>query len=444
MYKDGIISQVKPLKILISAYSCKPGEVSEPGVAWKQIEALIRRNRYTITIVTRVKNVSSIKKELASLGCNVTSVIGVDLPTWARFWKKGHLAMHVYYYIWQFIAFFVARRLDANKFFDVVHHLSFMTLRTNMVPFLRPPSIVGPVGGAQIPPRGFGEVLRHPFKEQLRTLSIASMRLSPIFRRFLEKTDILLLANKNNFWVIPDNLRYKCFIRQIGWDIPPEHICAEYSANANANVNDVATSELLRIYWGGRLIGWKGLEILLRSLPLVRDAGIKFRLDITGKGPDEKYFQSLVKKLRLENNVVFHGWLDKDQVFDLQNLSDVYVFTSLHETTGTALFEMMALGKPLAVVDYAGPGEIIAKGGALKISVEIDVESSVNECAKHIVTLARNSDLRASLGNEARVQLESTYSWEAYIAYIERLYETLSSGRQIVCAEINDTSKNSA
>ncbi len=439
MHKGSIISQVKPLKILISAYSCKPGEVSEPGVAWKQIEALIRRNRYTITIVTRVKNVSSIKKELANLGCNVTSVIGVDLPAWARFWKKGHLAMHVYYYIWQFMAFFVAKRLDANKFFDVVHHLSFMTLRTNMIPFLRPPSIVGPVGGAQIPPRGFEEVLQHPFKEQLRKLSIASMRLSPIFHRFLEKTDILLLANRNNFWVVPDRLRHKCFIRQIGWDIPPGHICAERSVNAN----DAATLELLRIYWGGRLIGWKGLEILLRSLPLVRDAGIKFRLDITGKGPDEKYFQSLVQKLGLENNVVFHGWLDKSQVCNLQNLSDVYVFTSLHETTGTALFEMMALGKPLVVVDYAGPGEIIAKGGALKISVGIDVNSSVNECAKHIVTLAENSDLRTSLGNEARAQLESTYSWEAYITYIEGLYETLSSGRRIMHAEINDTSKNS-
>ena len=31
----------KNINILISAYSCQPGSVSEPGVAWMQIESLI-------------------------------------------------------------------------------------------------------------------------------------------------------------------------------------------------------------------------------------------------------------------------------------------------------------------------------------------------------------------------------------------------------------------
>ena len=410
----------KSIRVLISAYACHPEKVSEPGVAWMQVKTLVLKSRYDITIISRKKNVIPVRDELKRLGGKNFSVVGVDLPVWARLWKRGHLALHIYYYIWQFLAYFVARRLDKNDPFDVAHHISFMTLRTNMVPFLRPPCVVGPVGGAQIPPKGFEKILRHPFKERLRTLSISTMRFSPLFRSFLKKTDIFLLANRNNLWVIPDKFRHKCFVRQIGWDDSMDNICNEQPTVIDSN------PELIKIYWGGRLIGWKGLEILLRALSLVRDAGIKFKLDVTGKGPDGQFFQSLARELNLDDDVVFHGWLKNDKVLEMQVSTDVYVFTSLHETTGTALFEMMALGKSLAVVDYAGPGEIVEKGGALKISVKMGLESSISECAKHIVTLARNKNLRIRLGEEAKEQLKETYSWDAYISYIEELYELLS------------------
>jgi len=295
----------KIIRVLISAYACHPEKVSEPGVAWMQVKALVLKSRYDITIVSRKKNVVPVRDELERLGGKNFSVIGVDLPIWARVWKRGHLALHIYYYIWQFLAYFVARKLDKNSPFDVVHHLSFMTLRTNMIPFLRPPSVVGPVGGAQLPPKNFGNILRHPFKEPLRTFSIVLMRFSPIFRSFLAKADILLLANRENLWVVPEKYRHKCFIRQIGWTVP------KMSLNLESVAADDNSSNLLNIYWGGRLIGWKGLEILLRALPLLRDAEVEFIVNISGKGPDGYFFKSLVSELGLDDVVVFHGFLEK-------------------------------------------------------------------------------------------------------------------------------------
>ncbi len=412
------------IRILISAYACHPDQVSEPGVAWMQVRSLVMTSRYDITILTRKKNVQPLIASLNSIGGKNFSVIGVDLPSWSRLWKIGHLTLHIYYYIWQLLAYFVATKLDKIFPFDVAHHISFMSLRTNMVPFLRPPSVVGPVGGAQIPPTCFGKVLRHPVKEQLRTVSIVLMKYSPLFRRFLSKVDVLLLANKENFWVIPKKNRNKCFIRQIGWKVPQSNL------NCVKLVNSDKKTNLLNIYWSGRLIGWKGLEILLRALPLLKDDGLNFIVNISGKGEDECFFKSLVSELDLDSEVVFHGFLKKNKMLELQELSDVYVFTSLHETTGTALFEMMALGKALVVIDHAGPGEIIEKGGALKISTKNGVDKAIKQCADNILRLSRSHYVRMKLGNEAIKNLKLLYGWDDYIKYVENIYIRLATDRK--------------
>lgn len=398
----------------MSAYSCWPDAGSEPGVAWTQLAALAAHKQFDFTVLTRVKNVAPTCNALDALGLRNVSVVGVDLPRWARFWKRGDLAMHVYYSIWQILAYFKALKLHGLQRFDVAHHLSFMTIRTNMVPFLRVFSIVGPVGGAQVAPRGFGSVVRHPFKEALRTLVIKLMRISPWWRAWVRKTDVLLLANRDNLWVVPEAMRSRCIVRQIGWDsntaqIPP--------------VTAMESGQNLQIFWGGRLIGWKGLEILLRALPKLAATGQDFHLHVTGKGTDRDYLHSVVVEAGIEDQVTFHGFLPFDRVQALQASADIFAFTSLHETTGTALMEAMALGKALIVVDHAGPGEIANSDCAMMIPVDRGVANTVDECARALIFLAQHRSARIRLGQAAMSRLNTTFGWDAYIAFIVGLYE---------------------
>jgi glycosyltransferase involved in cell wall biosynthesis len=352
---------------------------------------------------------------LDRLGYQNVEVIGVDLPRWARFWKRGDLAMHVYYTVWQVLAFFVARKLQHKQRFDVAHHLSFMTIRTNMVPFLSAFSIVGPVGGAQVAPPGFAKVLRHPAKEWLRKLVILSMRVSPWWHAWLKKTDVLLLANRDNLWVIPEALRSRCMIRQIGWD-------AQLPNNPTALTDANAAPKLFQVFWGGRLIGWKGLEVLLRALGLVAMRGVDFHLHVTGKGVDADYLKGVATEVGIADKVSFHGFLPFAKVQELQTSSDVFAFTSLHETTGTALMEAMALGKALVVIDHAGPGDIADTSCAMMVPVNLGVKHAIEACADSLIKLEQDSDLRDQLGAAARARLVTNFGWENYINFIIGLY----------------------
>ena len=403
--------------LLLSAYACDPFKGSEPGVAWDHVYELIKRNNYFITIVTRKKNVKKIIKKLTESEISRIIIVGVDLPSCLLWWKRGHIMMHIYYYIWQILAFFKAKSLHNINNYNIAHHLSFMTIRTNMIPFLGIPSIVGPVGGAQLPPRGFGKILKHTTKEALRSLSIVSMKYSPIWRTFIKRVSVLIVANKDNLWIVPEKYRDKTIVRQVGWKISDKYEFNECKELSN----------ILHIYWGGRMIGWKGLEILIRALPKLSKKYPNFMLDITGEGQDYEYYKSLVQAIGVAPWVTFHGWVDEDAKINLQKSSDIYVFTSLHETTGTALFEMMSLRKPIISIDHAGPGEILNDHCALMIDVKNGQESSIDKCFENLEKLMNDEKLRIKMGTYAYERLENYYEWSCYIDELENLYRSIEN-----------------
>ncbi len=403
-------------KIMISAYACSPDSVSEAGAAWMQVYEILKRKKYKLILFTRKKYISDIDSFLVkSEFKQFLTVIGIDFPKATLFWKKGHLSMHVYYYLWQILAFIKAKRICKYQTIALIHHISFMTIRTNMIPFLGIPSILGPAGGAQLPPRGFSKILRHPFKERLRFFTLLTMKYSPLWNYFIKKVSLVLIANKSNAWILPENCNFK--IQQIGWT---------NSNIANVCNNKYISNDILHIYWGGRIIGWKGLELLINALPSFKITGIKFQLDISGKGPEEQLMKALVIENDLSKNVTFHGWVTNSEKEELQNKSDICVFTSLHETTGTALLEMMDKEKALIVINHAGPGEIVDDLSAILIDVDGGAIKAIRQISNALYTFAKDKNLRNKFGNNAKIRLHNKYGLDKYIDSICDTYEELS------------------
>src|SRR5919106_4757910 len=96
-------SQDKTFHILAIAYACDPSQGSEPGAGWMWSRLLSRLGR--TTVITRKNNREPIEVALSSTPeAPLLDFVYVDLPAWARFWKRGKRGTRVYYLLWQFAA----------------------------------------------------------------------------------------------------------------------------------------------------------------------------------------------------------------------------------------------------------------------------------------------------------------------------------------------------
>jgi glucosyltransferase len=115
----------------------------------------------------------------------------------------------------------------------------------------------------------------------------------------------------------------------------------------------------LRLAFIGRLIDWKGLDVLLRALPLVRSAPAP-RLSVVGDGPERAAAERLAEGLSLRDRVEFHGALHHDGVVEVLRGADVAVSPSRQlpdgqvEGAGLIPREAQALGLQVAVTTAGG------------------------------------------------------------------------------------------
>jgi glycosyltransferase involved in cell wall biosynthesis len=152
-----------------------------------------------------------------------------------------------------------------------------------------------------------------------------------------------------------------------------------------------------RILFLGRLHESKGLDLLIRAVASLRDAGVVPSLDVAGAGaPQEvRAMTSLVEDLRLESQVRFLGHLD-DAARQLA-LSEAWIMAlpTAQENFGNAMFESLAAGVPvLASKGLDAEVELESSGGALL--VERDPQAIAAGLAELLLDHERRDSMSAS------------------------------------------------
>ena len=139
------------MRILLSAFACDPRQGSEEGVGWTWAYHLARYG-HDVCVLTRDYHRSAIEGRLGELGMpNLTfEYIGVR---YVPLWIPG-LGVYPYYFIWQWNAYFRAKRKHRECSYDIVHHISYGVFRNASYLYLLDiPFIFGPVGGGERSPR---------------------------------------------------------------------------------------------------------------------------------------------------------------------------------------------------------------------------------------------------------------------------------------------------
>jgi glycosyltransferase involved in cell wall biosynthesis len=328
------------------------------------------------------------------------------------------------YYLWQWRACRLARRLHAEHRFDLVHHVTYATWRSPSFMWkLGIPFVWGPVGGGQNIPRGFHRVLgwRGALRERLREAVQRLARLDPFVRATMNHAAVILAANTATREFLPK--RYQAKTRQM------LETAIDVEGRAGATIRDEVRP--LRILWVGQLVPIKGLPLLLAALAGLKDR-LEFRLEVVGAGPERVRWERLAGRLGLAGSVSFPGPLPYAGVQGRYLGADVFVFTSLRDTSGNALLEAMASGLPVICLDWAGPGDITTDECAVRIRPE-SPEKVVAALREGLERLAADADLRRRLGAAARRRVEREFSWAVRLEAVKQIssgcFPELSTGR---------------
>jgi glycosyltransferase involved in cell wall biosynthesis len=112
----------------------------------------------------------------------------------------------------------------------------------------------------------------------------------------------------------------------------------------------------------GRLVPWKGFEMLIRVVAEMAELFPDLKLYIIGDGPEFNKLRSLIKNLQLQEIVFLLGVLPKDKLFRYLKAADLFLLNSSYEGFSHQIIEAMSFGLIVAASNVGGNPEIIKSG----------------------------------------------------------------------------------
>jgi glycosyltransferase involved in cell wall biosynthesis len=178
-----------------------------------------------------------------------------------------------------------------------------------------------------------------------------------------------------------------------------------------------AKSNRFRILFTGHIRAGRGLEILPEIVKDLKDT----ELIITGRVEE----RDLLKKIDRISNITYQGFLDHDEVLNLEATSDVMIAlydlnlqTQNKFVMGNKLFESMMCGIP--IITNVAP-EIVSETGC-GIIVEYD---NAEQIKGTIIKLRDDPKLRKILGENGRKAFLEKYNWKIMEKRLYNIYDRL-------------------
>lgn len=192
----------------------------------------------------------------------------------------------------------------------------------------------------------------------------------------------------------------------------------------SVNIPDVhpepepAKGPVFAIY-AGPLVKGKGIETIIDALVSLRK--LKLRLRIVGRGnPD--YLDSLRRRAMTRGVMEMIDWKTlADIPVDIISQSHFAVLPSIErEAFGLPNIYVMAAGRPQICSPNGAQSEYLVDGESALFVPPADAHA----LAEAMRRLAKDPDLRAHIGREARRAYTATLSWDSFIPRLTEIYTT--------------------
>jgi len=178
------------------------------------------------------------------------------------------------------------------------------------------------------------------------------------------------------------------------------------------------------LLYSGRIVPVKGLYYLVKSLNELIAGRDDIVLIVAGKSMQSQYFkviENMIRSHRLEQHVVFAGYVPQHLMFRYYGICDIVVLPSTYEPFGMTAIQAIIMGKPLIITNRVGAVENIKEYPLLKVVPAHDSKS---------LTYAIASLLDLKINGEANKFDLSKLYWNNMALELQRLFIGLIQNRK--------------
>jgi len=164
-----------------------------------------------------------------------------------------------------------------------------------------------------------------------------------------------------------------------------------------------------------------GIADLVKGFALFHKEFSNSELVITGDGPQRAEYERLSNDLGIDSVTTFTGKVPNTEVPNVIRKMTIFAVPSTEdsESFGVAAVEAMACGVPVVVSNVGGLPEVVVNG----VTGIVTDKESPDQLANAFKKLARNEELRSSMGQAGVTHVLEHYSWMDNAHYMLELYK---------------------
>ncbi len=249
---------------------------------------------------------------------------------------------------------------------------------------------------------------------------------SPLKERLVRLVERLLARTTTALVAVSPQVRDELVALGVA---PPERfvvirvgIDLERRAPPDAAPAPLPEAELV-VGWAGRMTAIKRVADAVESVARLRKRGVDALLVLVGDGPDRALAETRARELGISEHVMFPGTVE--EMGPWYRAFDVFLLPSANEGTPVAAIESLAAGIPVVASNVGGVPDVVREGEDGFLVSAGDVEGF----ADRLERLARDPELRRSMGEAAAPRARGRYAVQRLVEDVDLLYAELLAER---------------
>jgi len=194
-----------------------------------------------------------------------------------------------------------------------------------------------------------------------------------------------------------------------GWGVDEYKIRVVYNALEETEVS-ISKEEAIKelhlsgevLVSAGRLVPWKGLDVLIEVVALLSKEKPGLNLVIIGDGPEKDTLEKKARNIGVSDRVLFTGALPKEKLMKYLVGGDLFVLNTGYEGFSHQLLEVMSVGMPVITTKIGGNPELVEDG---KNGILVEYNNK-EDLSKAIKTLFDDKNMTQKLADKARQKVK--------------------------------------